>query len=270
MPAFTPQPVAAGDVFDDLAFQSGDITLVGQLQLPEGEGPFPALIWVHGSGRSTRHEADGLAETLVHNGYAVFRYDKRGIGDSGGVYSGVSAGNSQRLLSELAADAAAAADFLADRPEVDAAHIGLFGASQAGWIVPQAAALSEHVSFVALISGPAVSVGDENLYSAMTANQNGSISEAEAEEYSARLAAYEYDFGYDPRQAIAALRIPALWILGGRDASQPTRETVAILEELRLSNPNITIFVYPRANHSLIGFPFMDEVLLPWLSAAAH
>lgn len=219
---------------------------------------------------STRHEADLLAETLVRNGYAVFRYDKRGVGDSGGAYSGVSAGNSERLLAELASDAASAAEFLAEQPQIDAAHIGLFGASQAGWIVPQAAALSDKVSFIALISGPAISVGIENLYSGMTDNQNGQITEVQAEEYSQRMANYEFDFGYDPREAIAALEVPALWILGGRDASQPTRETSAVLEEIRADNDNITIFVYPDGNHGLFGSPYLNEVLLPWLSVAAH
>lgn len=270
IPAFTPNPVRAGAQLDGIAFQSGDLTLVGLLQLPQGEGPFPALIWVHGSGRSTRHEADWLAADLVRNGYAIFQYDKRGVGDSGGVYSGVSAGTSERLMAGLASDAAAAAEFLATQPQIDSAHIGLFGASQAGWIAPQAADLSDKVSFIALISGPAVTVGIENLYSRMTDDQNGAISEAQVEEYSQSIANYDFDFGYDPRGAIAALRIPALWILGARDASQPTRETAAILEEIRATNDNITIFVYPNGNHFLSGQAYMDEVLLPWLSIAAH
>lgn len=270
IPAFTPNPVRAGAQLDGITFQSGDLTLVGLLQLPQGEGPFPALIWVHGAGRSTRHEADWLAADLVRNGYAIFQYDKRGVGDSGGVYSEVSAGTSERLLAELAGDAAAAAEFLATQPQIDSAHIGFFGASQAGWIAPQAAGLSNKISFIALISGPAVTVGIDNLFSKMTKNQNGAITEAQMEEYSQRIANYDFNFGYDPRAAISALRIPALWILGARDATQPTRETAAILEEIRATNENITIFVYPNGNHFLSGQPYMDEVLLPWLSVAAH
>ncbi len=268
---------ALGEVFDDLEFASGEDTLVGRLRLPEGDGPFPAIIWVHGSGMGTREEAQNLTEEFIRVGVAVFHYDKRGVGDSEGSYSGVNSGNSERLLPQLAADAAAAADFLARRSDIDAHNIGLFGASQAGWIIPQVPALTDNVHFIGSFSGPAVTVGIENLYSGMTDDQNGSVTLEEIDEYSDRLAAYQFNFGYDPRAAIEALEIPALWILGRRDASIPVRETVAILEEIKAEfGKNFTIFIYPNGTHGMVDadtgrfLPFMDEVATPWFYSQAQ
>jgi dienelactone hydrolase len=280
-PTATPLPdlptFSLGEVFDDLAFGSGEDTLVGRLRLPKGDGPFPAIIWVHGSGMSTREEAQNLTEEFIRVGFAVFHYDKRGVGDSGGSYSGVYSGNSERLLAELAADAAAAADFLTSRPDIDSSHIGLFGASQAGWIMPQVPALTAHVHFIGSFSGPTVSVGLENLYSGMTDDQNGSLTLEEIEEYSERLANYEFNFGYDPRADIEALEIPALWILGRRDASIPVRETAAILEEIKAEfDKPFTIFIYPNGTHGMVDadtgrfLPFMDEVAVPWFYSQAQ
>ena len=92
-------------VLDDLSFASGDINLVGRLILPAGEAPFPAIIWVHGSGRTTRDEVGSLLDILVDEGIAVFTYDKRGVGDSGGNYSEVTAYQGNTLLGLLAQDA---------------------------------------------------------------------------------------------------------------------------------------------------------------------
>jgi len=271
-PTLTPSSVLSGPaVIDDLAFTSGDVTLVGRLTLPAGEGPFPAVVWVHGSGQTTRDEASPLHDMLVAAGVAVFSYDKRGVGESGGNYSEVVVGQGNRVLGQLAADAAAATDFVATQEQINAAHIGFFGASQAGWVIPQAALLTENVSYVALLSGPTVSVGIENYYSRITPNQGGSVTLEQVETFSQQLSRVQSN-GYDPREAIAALEIPGLWILGARDASIPVRETVAILEEINDTlRRDFTVFIYPNANHGMfdaesgIQEPFMTEVLIPWI-----
>lgn len=257
-------------VIRDVRFQSGNITLVGELDLPEGEGPFPVIVWVHGSGPSTREEGSIVGVDLIRAGFAVFRYDKRGVGDSGGNFGEVSVNGSKRTIPILAGDAAAAVEFLAQRPEIDAAHIGLFGSSQAGWIIPYAAGLSEQVSFIAMISGPAVSVGLESYFSQLSGNQNGFLTDEQIDSLSARLKHPPSRVGFDPREVIEALDIPALWVLGARDGSIPVRETAAILEEIKAAlSKDITIFIYPEANHFLFNksggrAAFMQEVIVPW------
>jgi hypothetical protein len=269
-PTTTPT-VQSEVILDDLTFTSGDISLVGRLILPTGEGPFPAIVWVHGSGRTTRDEVGSLLEILVDEGIAVFTYDKRGVGDSGGTYSEVNAFQGNDVLGQLAADAAAAADFVATQERIDPENIGFFGASQAGWIVPQAALLSENVSFITLFSGPTVSVGIENFYSGLTPDQGGSVTLEQVGTYSEQLSNV-HSTGYDPRESIEALEIPGLWILGARDASIPVRETAAVLNEIKDEfDKDFTIFIYPSANHGMfdaesgIQEPFMTEVLIPWI-----
>lgn len=273
-PAATSTPASTAlpeNVVNDLDFPSGEITLQGRFDLPEGEGPFPVIIWVHGSGRSTRTEAHRLTGLLIEAGFAVFRYDKRGVGRSEGRYTSISAGNSIEQLGLLAGDAAAAAAFVASRPEAAGQPIGLFGSSQAGWIIPQAVNLNSEIDFAAILVGPAVSVGMENRYSSLTRETSLEFSESELDELSAEMAAFSGTPGYDPAADIAALQAPMLWVLGGQDSSIPTRETVSILEQIKAEgSKDFTLFVYPLGTHSLSNvqtgeqIPFMEEVVLPW------
>ncbi|MGN6798615.1 MAG: alpha/beta hydrolase family protein, partial [Gaiellaceae bacterium] len=117
-------------------FRSGDAVLSGTLTLPASRGPHPAVVFVTGSGLTTRAYLPDLQALLVHSGVAVLAYDKRGVGQSGGVYPGESP--TPETIDVLARDAAAAVRFLARQPEIDRSHIGLAGHSQAGWIMPLA------------------------------------------------------------------------------------------------------------------------------------
>jgi len=69
-----------------IRFSSGNIKLAGSLALPEGEGPFPAIVFVHGSGRATRHRFNRWATYFEERGIASLRYDKRGTGFSEGTF----------------------------------------------------------------------------------------------------------------------------------------------------------------------------------------
>ncbi|MEO7360493.1 MAG: CocE/NonD family hydrolase, partial [Gemmatimonadaceae bacterium] len=75
---------------------------------PDGNGPFPAVVLVHGSGRVTRADQQFLSDQFTSRGWAVLNYDKRGVGESDGVYAGVGPLNSDSLIPLLASDAAAA------------------------------------------------------------------------------------------------------------------------------------------------------------------
>jgi len=81
---------------------------------------------------------------------ALLAYDKRGVGGSSGDWR--TAG-----LEDLAADALAGVQFLRGRKEIDSSKIGLFGASQGGWVAPLAASRSKDIAFVIVASGPAFS-----------------------------------------------------------------------------------------------------------------
>ena len=231
-------------------FVSQGVTLSGTLWLPDGPGPHPAVVVVHGSGRQTRGSARGVARHFNSLGVAVLGYDKRGVGESGGVYVGRENGSAQNLTL-LARDAAAGIDILRTHSEIDRHQIGLWGVSQAGWIVPMAATFAPEVMFTVLISGPTVTVGEENYYSQLTGDDSGTRSALSQEEVS-RLLAERGPFGFDPRPALEAMTMPGLWLLGEMDESIPIPETVAILESLiRDHSQAFTYRLWPGANHGM-------------------
>jgi uncharacterized protein len=245
-------------------FPSGDIRLAYRLDLPTGTGPFPAIVMGHGSGQVTRHQGGSLAQRLVAGGFAVLRYDKRGVGDSGGAYeSAGNVANSERTFPTLADDMLAGVEFLKTRREVDPARIGLFGVSQAGWIIPLAASRSSDVSFMILVVGPTVSVGVENYYSNLVEfSPSASLHDAYA-----RSRVYSGPHGYDPRSTLESLSTPGLWLLGGADRSIPTPLTVEVLQSLQDSGRPYRWVVYPGADHNLGGVDFMSDALRflqPW------
>ncbi len=233
----------------NLSFESNGVVLQGTLEAPQQSGPYPVLVFVHGSGRVTRSSYQAFADYFLPRGYAVFRYDKRGVGASGGVYSEVGPANSNTILRQLGEDAHAAVQTLKRSLYVDSTRIILLGASQAGWIIPVAATLSQNVALAVLIVSPTVTVGEEIFYSNLTENTNLSD-----EEISRRLASFSGVRGFDPAPFIAQMRMPSVWILGGKDRSIPTRESIQILENLiATSSKPFTIKLYPEGNHSLIN-----------------
>src|SRR5262245_63436574 len=94
-------------------FPSGDIRLAYRLDLPTGTGPFPAIVMGHGSAPARRYDFPFEAQRLVAAGFAVLRYDKRGVGDSGGVFEVAgNVANSERVLPILVGDMIVGLEFL--------------------------------------------------------------------------------------------------------------------------------------------------------------
>ncbi|WP_214406025.1 alpha/beta hydrolase family protein [Pseudonocardia lacus] len=148
---------------EDVTYPADGFDLAGTLTLPEGEGPFAAVVMITGSGPQDRDEALAghkpflvLSDAMTRAGYAVLRVDDRGVGGSGGDYA---AGR----YDDMAADVLAGVSYLAGRPEIDRARIGLFGHSEGGYLAPLAAQRSAGgVAFVVMMAGPAVT-GEEIL-----------------------------------------------------------------------------------------------------------
>jgi pimeloyl-ACP methyl ester carboxylesterase len=253
-------PSAPSPPFTTGTFPSGDIRLAYRLDVPTtGAGPFPAVVMGHGSGPATRFHMTPEAQRLVGNGFAVLRYDKRGVGESGGVYEEAgNVANSERVFPILAGDMIAGVEFLKTQAHIDRGRIGLVGASQAGWIIPLAASLSPDVKFMVLIVGPTVSVGVENYYSSLV---EVSLTVPLEEAY-ARSRVYDGPPGFDPRRTLESLSTPGLWLLGGVDNSIPTPLTVEVLQSLQDSGRPYRWIVYPGAGHNLgSGADFMSDAV---------
>lgn len=135
-------------------FRSGDVTLRAKLVLPEGPGPFPAAVLVHGS--ESDSAVDRYFEPYLYaaHGIATLVYDKRGTGGSGGKYT--------QNFHLLARDVVAAAGWLRSRPEIDPGRIHLVGFSQGGWIAPLAASQVAGIRSLLINFGPLVPVAEED------------------------------------------------------------------------------------------------------------
>ena len=130
------------------------IELAGTLTLPQGEGVFPVVVLISGSGPQNRdEELMGhkpfwvIADHLTRNGIAVLRYDDRGVDGSGGE-------TSTGTTYDFATDALAAVNYLKSRPEFS--FIGLVGHSEGGIIAPIVASQSDEVDFIVMLAGTGI------------------------------------------------------------------------------------------------------------------
>lgn len=141
---------------EDVEFSNGAVRLAGTLIAPITDCRHPAIVLVHGSGAASREQVLPLARFLVRHGVAVLGYDKRGVGASTGDWRTAS-------FDDLAGDAAAAVDHLRARADVDGTRVGLFGWSQAGWVMPIAAVRRRDIAFVISLSGAAVPASETTI-----------------------------------------------------------------------------------------------------------
>ena len=148
------------------------VSLAGELTVPEGEGPFPGLVLISGSGPQDRNEELMghkpflvLSDYLTRRGYAVLRYDDRGFGESTGDFEA-------STTQDFAEDAAAALEYLKADARIDAGRTAYVGHSEGGLAAP-ISAREEPAAALVLLAGPAVPLSDVIL------RQTGDIMRAE-------------------------------------------------------------------------------------------
>lgn len=146
--------------FTEEAFstRTGDgINIAGTLLVPEnGARINPAIILVAGSGPIYRTALYERAVFFARLGFATLILDKRGTGGSGGQW--------RDDLWLLAEDLRAAVAELRNHPRVDAARIGVQGHSQAGSVIPLAAASNPQISFAIIVNGGGIDSGAQSLF----------------------------------------------------------------------------------------------------------
>ena len=133
-------------------------TLVGTLSEPTGtpppKGRWPAIVMVPGSGAVDRDETVAgipifgqLAGAFADAGFLVVRYDKRGVGQSGGRPESAT-------LAEYAEDVRAVVKALRKRKDVDSKRIAVFGHSEGAWVALMAAARDDDIAALVLAGAP--------------------------------------------------------------------------------------------------------------------
>lgn len=147
-------PTQRSYVIEQVSFKGGadNVRLSGELTTPHGAGPFPAIVLISGSelvdrnSEITKHKLFlVLSHFLTNRGYAVLRYDVRGIGES--------TGDSHSAIDEdFAADAAAALKWLREDSSVNLSKSGYLGHSQ-GSIKASLATKITNADFMVFFAG---------------------------------------------------------------------------------------------------------------------
>jgi pimeloyl-ACP methyl ester carboxylesterase len=276
---------------EPVEIRNGDVTLRGTLALPAGPGPFPAIVFAHGSGDATRNK--GLLNPFfLDQGFAVLALDKRGSGESTGSWMSAD-------MDDLAGDVLAGVAYLKTRKEIDPKLIGVQGASQGGWVGSLAASRSPDVAFLIVHAGSGLSVMENGVYE-MEGRLRGDFGVqgeelktalefrravlelarqgrpwTEAEPLAAKVkdtawfkgiypAGWKYNpdtwswwvrnSGYESVEPLRKVHIPVLWFLGTLDWKVPVEPSRTRIEEaLRAAgNPASKVRVLPRGNHDFL------------------
>lgn len=248
---------------EEITFSSADgIKLAGRLSLPIMDSPVPVFMMLHGSEQGTRDNFGNqvMAHYMISHGFAILNYDKRGVGDSQGVYQEAA---STSNLQKIAEDAIAGVEYLVSRPEIDAKRIGLIGGSQAGWVIPLAASQSDAITHFVIISGPVASTFQEDIFSSYT-NDGESVTPYDDAKITERLRSLNPG-GFNPIPVIAKLDQPGLWLWGSVDKNQPvTFDAENLQAVIDSGKDNYSFKIFPNGDHNLNETPHGLFVEIPY------
>jgi dienelactone hydrolase len=257
--------------------------LPGTLTLPNGPGPFPAVVLVHGSGANDRDETFGdetigpsktfkdLAWGLAGQGIAVLRYDKRTLVHG----SEMAQVANFTVKEETVDDAQAAADLLSAQPEIQAKHVFVAGHSLGGYLGPRIAAGDAKVAGLILLAGNTRTMEEllveqvryqVESQGKITPQGQAQIDQAEKEEAAIRNpdlkpgltvklfgvpipSSYFLDLrNYHPAEMAATLHIPILVLQGERDKQVRMADFDGWKKSLG-NQPTASFKTYPALNH---------------------
>ncbi|KAF2509271.1 alpha/beta fold hydrolase [Flavobacterium zhairuonense] len=281
---------------EDVKFENktDKVVLAGTLSLPKKEGNFPAVILISGSGGQNRDgETLGhkpylvLADFLTKNGFAVLRFDDRGVAQSTGDIL-------KATTADFARDVQAGVDYLQTRKEINKKKIGLIGHSEGGIIAPIVARNSSAIDFIVLLAGPGIrgekllllqkeavervsgvpeseiqkaqeifrgaydiiiasSVNDENLKKNITAYFTSKYNEDFAKTLTRQITNnwMYYFLKMDPAVNLAKVKCPVLALNGSKDLQVPSALDLAAIKNtlLKAGNKNVTVKELPDLNH---------------------
>lgn len=260
---------SAGITITDIKFQSQGVTLSGSVVMPKNA--FAAVVVVHGSDPVKREMA--FAKRLAKQGIAVFTYDKRGVGESGGVYVGPSVGTnniSTENLNLLAEDASSAVAVLGAKLKGKKLPIGLVGFSQAGWIIPIATTKNPMVRFMVLFSCPTITTLEQLRFQFYT-NDNDKFWDTHTEQDArghTKNDPDKYQFAAtDPKVSLNALAIPGLWLFGEKDIQIPVKLCIEQLNALKAKGKPFDYTLFPDLGHNTTAetTPQPFDIAVAWI-----
>ncbi len=235
---------------ENVTFESEGIKLAGTIYSPKH--PHSAVVIVHGSDRVPRMTK--FAELLAQNDILVLTYDKRGVGESGGVYAGPEVGTNNISIDNLnllAKDASSAVNLILKKGRN--LPIGLVGASQSGWIIPIVANENPLVEFMVLFSCPTITTLEQLRFQFYTNGRTDfwtNHTEEDAREH-IKNDPDRYQFKpTDPKDVLNTLSIPGLWLFGEKDIQIPVKMCIEHLNTLKLKNKPFEYVLFPSLGHN--------------------
>jgi pimeloyl-ACP methyl ester carboxylesterase len=248
----------------------------------DGRGPLPAVVLIGGAGPADR---DGtvagipmmgqIARDLVAAGFAVVRFDKRGVGQSGGRAE-------TAALADYADDARAVVTWLRKtrKDDVDGRRIAVLGHSEGAWVALRLAAIERDIAALVLVAGSSGTGGalvleqQQRLLADMQVAEDERKAKAElqtrinlaatgagpwddvpkelrAQAETAWFASY---LAFDPAAALKDVRQPILIVQGERDTQVAPRhaEALAALARARKRQAAVDVVLVPGVNHLLV------------------
>ena len=260
---------SADFTIQNVKFESQGITLAGSILTPKKT--FAAVVIVHGSDPVKREME--FAKRLAKEGIAVLTYDKRGVGESGGVYVGPSVGTNNidtANLNLLSQDANAAVNIFRTYLKDKKAPIGLVGFSQAGWIIPIAASKNPQIEFMVLFSCPTITTLEQLRFQFYTNGNNNfweNHTEAEVREH-IKNDSDRYQFeATDPKNSLNILSIPGLWLFGEKDIQIPVKLCMEQLNTFKVKGKPFEYILFSKLGHNTSSSDITEtvDISIQWI-----
>lgn len=237
----------AGFTTSLVSYSSDGLKITGLLNVPRGEGKFPAIVMVHGYVEPAQYtrglDAQGPAEALAREGYITLVPDLRGYMESD---SGMNL-----FLSGWIADVINAGNALKKMPQVDAEHLGLWGHSMGGGIANRVMVVSDVFDAVVLYA-PISGDVDEMFMDPFGGEARG-VTQELVKALVAALDDPAYRASLSPIHYLDRTRAPVSMHVGTDDPVTPKEWARAIRDGLRRAGKTVEYFEYPGEGHAIQG-----------------
>ena len=268
-------------------WKSDESTVVGQLYLPDGAGPFPGIVLCHGFAGVKELLLPAYAERFAAAGFAALAFDYRGFGESEGARGRI-------IPEQQIQDILSAITYLRGCPEVIADRIALWGTSLGGAHAVVAASREPRIKCVAVqlafadgervVTGAMSDEEKERLLSTLkrlqdrrartgretmvalgdvlTDPQSAAFYERFADhpalDIEVPLLTVAETLNYKPEQALPHLKAPLLVVGAGKDSVNPPQESVLLFQAA--NEPKSLMMLDEATHYELYEGNYLDIV----------